>query len=71
MAQAAPTISPDFHRTRLSPESQARIIHLLFVDELSVDIVARRFGLSRSTIRRIQSAHCDKIDARKKDDAGR
>lgn len=55
----------DFHRTKLSPDKEARAIHLLFVDQLSVDIVATRMGLGVSTIRRIRVAHCEKIDARK------
>jgi len=67
MAQAAPHAQEfgDFHKTKLSPESQARIIHLLYVDELSVSIVAERMGVNRSTIRRIQIAHSLKTDARK------
>lgn len=65
MAQGAPHISLDIHRTRLSPETQARIIHLLFVDELSVPVVAKRLGLGKTTIRRIRTAHCEKIDTRK------
>jgi transposase-like protein len=71
MAQIAPrAISLDVHRMKLSPESQARVIHLLFVNELSVDIVAQRMGVGKSTIRRIQMAHCEKVDARKHLDNG-
>lgn len=65
MAQLAPTASLDCHRTKLSLEGQARVIHLLFVEELSVGVVARRFGVGASTIRRIRTAHYNKIDARK------
>ncbi len=64
MAQAAPNLSFDIHRTLVSPESQAKIIHLLFVQELSVDTVARRFGVGRTTIRRIQTAYCEKMERR-------
>jgi predicted DNA-binding protein (UPF0251 family) len=65
MAQEAPKVSLDIHRTRLSPESQARVIHLIFVNELNVDIVAQRMGVGKTTIRRILKAHYEKIDARK------
>jgi transposase-like protein len=65
LATANPLAPLDCHRTRLSPESQARVVHLLFVDGLSVQIVARRFGVGLTTIRRIQMAHCEKIDSRK------
>jgi transposase-like protein len=56
--QAAPF---GWHR-RLSPEGHAKIIHLLLIEGLSVDIVARRFGVGSTTIRRIRAAHCEKIE---------
>ena len=65
MAQAAPTPAIPESRNRLSPVEQARVIHLLFVEELSVDVVAIRFGVGATTIRRIRSAHFEKIDSRK------
>jgi len=70
MAPAAPNLSFDIHRTLVSPESQAKIIHLLFVQELSVDTVARRFGVGRTTIRRIQTAYHEKIAAGRTDGHG-
>jgi transposase-like protein len=72
MAQDAPiTTSLDCHRSRLSPEGQARVIHLLFTEGLSVEIVAERFGVGSTTIRRIRSAYCEKIDARQNKGARR
>ena len=69
MAHTAPVVpSLDCHRTRITPEAQARVIHLLFIQELSVDIVARRMGVARTTIRRIQSAYYLKTEQGKNGD---
>jgi transposase-like protein len=70
MAQAAPTLPTGSgtaidRRTKLSPGEQARVIHLLFIDELSVEIVARRFDVGSTTIRRIRTAYYETIDSRK------
>ena len=67
MAQPAPIFSRYNSRVRLSPEGQARAIHLLFTEELSVGIVAQRMGVSEPTIYRIRTAHHLKIDKRKFD----
>src|SRR5258708_40195416 len=72
MAQTAPNhrknsrgASDNGRPALLSPENQVRVIHLLFTDELSVEIVAHRFGVSKPTIARIRSAYYEKMDARK------
>ena len=52
-------------RMKLSPESQAKVIHLLFTDGLSVELVARRFNVGQSTIRRIRAAYVENSDQRK------
>jgi transposase-like protein len=65
MGPIAPMPANSVERKRLSPEGHARVIHLLFVEHLSVDIVARRFGLGASTIRRIRTEYYRSIDCRK------
>jgi transposase-like protein len=73
MAQAAPKTTDfgDYHKTKLSPEGQARIIQLLFVQQLSVEVIAKRFGIGATTVRRIRASHCEMMDARKERDADR
>jgi len=67
MAQTAPLATFEYYRTRLSPERQAKIIHLLFVEELSIEVVANRFNVSGMTVRRVRMAHINKIDKRQRD----
>ena len=63
MAQTAPGQSQlDRRRSRIDAEGQAKVIYLLFHDKLSIEVVAQRFGVGASTIRRVREAYYEKIE---------
>jgi hypothetical protein len=55
------TIIADRLTTRLSPQSQARIIYLLFTEGVSTDAIARRFCVTPRHIRRIRAVYMARL----------
>jgi hypothetical protein len=55
------TTLADKPTTRLSPQSQARIIYLLFTEGLSTDTIARRFCVTPRHIRRIRAVYMARV----------
>ncbi len=47
----------DYHRTRLSEQNREKIIQLLRDEGLSVETVAKRFGVGGSTVRRVRAEY--------------
>jgi hypothetical protein len=58
---AAPTGNPaEVHRRKISPQALRKILDLLDAGE-SISVVAARFGLGQSTIRRIIATRDDDL----------
>jgi hypothetical protein len=55
--EAAPQGDQHGHKAAVSPERIQVILHLRFVEHLSVDVIATRFGVGGSTIHRIVESY--------------
>lgn len=60
-----PSSPNDTHRRKLTDHNEKRVVHLLFVEGLSIETVARRFGVALSTIRRVKWRARPRVPVRK------
>ena len=54
IASEAPIDADDIHRTKTSNKLRKKVRRLLAEGEMTIDAIARRCDVSRSTVRRIQ-----------------